>query len=212
MSEPTFTAVRVDLDGSDTRRALVSPERIHAILERAYGPKEGRDPAGPRIQWRLDDDLLLTVGPCTPDRRTLAEQLDVTSFRSKPYRPVLDAVKTGTTWRFALDANPASHTDQGTHSPFNEPDALAWLDRQGMKHGFHVTRDRLDRPEATVALSQIRFRRKTGDVRFVASRFDGILAIDDPDKTRDVMLAGLGKSKAFGFGFLTLSRVDTWQE
>lgn len=213
---PRFTAVRLDAGGFDTRMKLASPERMHAAIERSLGPKDGRDPDGARVQWRLDGATLLIASEGTPDRRTLAQEFDVIDQRTADYAPLLARVERGGRWAFRLRANAAYNLHKGCVPVAGDDNLLGWLDRQGARFGFHVTRDRLGRPEAMVARREnLSFAKGGGDGRRIvtlsATTFDGVLAVDDPDLVRRALTGGIGRAKAYGCGMLTLAEPREWQ-
>lgn len=208
-----ITAVTLDLTGSKTRRQLGSKERIHAIVERSLGPADGRDPNGIRNQWRLDDDVLFIVSQGTPDERTLREQFDILDFKSKSYDGLLDSLKSDTRWLFRVDANASYVVGGKYHSARGEDEVFAWLDRQGTKAGFHITRDRLGRPEARISQRPEEFHKKNGNrVVMVSTIVNGFLSIDNPEKFRTALIQGIGRGKAYGHGLITLAPAKTSEQ
>lgn len=210
-----FTAVTLNLDGPSTRNTLLSPERIHATIEKSLDLAGPRTQDEARTQWRLDGDTLLIVSDRTPDEKWIAQNMNVTRFRSKNYEGILNNLQANTRWVFRCKANATIKLSDGTKKydvPLcHENDLFAWMDRQGIRHGFHVTRDRLNRPELTIRKERVQFRKTTGKVTLATSIFDGILSIDDPDMFRNALLTGIGRAKAYGNGLITLARLKDYQ-
>lgn len=147
----------------------------------------------------------------------------------KDYQPVLDGVRTGRAYEFRLDANPmlnARRTKNGPTIPrrptLNEHDDRAWLLRMADHNGFEIP---LTTPEPSIlGLDQntkqthaftsehtqnTSFYRDDGKqgkrVTIVKASFRGVLLVTDPALFRQALVGGIGRSKAYGFGLLTLS-------
>ena len=112
-------------------------------------------------------------------------------------------------FQFALRANPvARHIDQTgkniTQALLNDDELLAWLHKQGEKHGFLPQ-------TASISLSR-RCRRCTSaqglpyTINDVV--FRGILSVTSSARLQQALEQGIGRSKAFGYGMLLLASLD----
>ncbi|MFR1323548.1 MAG: type I-E CRISPR-associated protein Cas6/Cse3/CasE [Ezakiella massiliensis] len=45
---------------------------------------------------------------------------------------------------------------------------------------------------------------KAANLKLVSATYEGILTITDLDKFKNALVSGIGKKKAYGFGFLTI--------
>lgn len=213
----------------DTMRALASPEIMHASI--MYGfPSIGRSPEE-RILWRIDNigsaTFLLIQSEGTPDLTHMVEQYgwpasDV-GWETLNYEPFLSEIKDGQSWRFRLAANP-------THSVMEEnggkrgkiypeigvKNQQKWLLSRAEKLGFEIPP--LPNSESIPSLfvkesSVKRFnkgrkdsknKRKTLTVNYAV--YEGVLNVIDSDLLVDSMRKGIGRSKAYGCGLLTLAK------
>src|SRR5207247_1467305 len=97
-----------------------------------------------------------------------------------------------------------------------------WLLRKGETGGFGVPGEWVDarHPETGDPIQLPNFRvdgipegrepnGKPGhEGAFLAVRFDGVLTVTDADTFRATVAGGIGSGKAFGFGLLSLARVE----
>jgi CRISPR system Cascade subunit CasE len=122
-------------------------------------------------------------------------------------------------YRFRLVANPTRDISvpqpDGTKKEMrvelrNEEDWYQWLNRKSGQHGFRVLRHDV-RPEVMNAAAAAPGKwtgRKNGTLITVAPvRFDGILEITDGTRFRETLLSGIGRSRAYGCGLLSVARL-----
>lgn len=132
----------------------------------------------------------------------------------KVYEPGFGA---GQRLRFRLAANPTRKLSQhsrerdgklvaekwiGKRVPVPADQLHGWLVRQAAAGGFSF-----DNESTTVQAGYI-FVSKTRDgkgQRLRSARYEGILAVTDPDKFHNTLVSGLGPGKAFGFGLLSVA-------
>ena len=218
-----FTRVRVNPRRRHARHALASLERLHAIIARSV--ESGRSGIQ-RPLWRLDKARgatlqLYIVSETTPDPTVLSAELDAGAedIASCAYEPFLDRLSIGQEWAFRLKANPTKSLKKpgvmgrGVRAGiWNVEEQLEWLDCRTCEYGFHLTINRLEMPEAAVRESgKVEFLRKGSIVTLSSAVYDGILAIDDPELVRGVLLNGIGRAKGYGFGLLTLAPLQSAQ-
>jgi len=67
-------------------------------------------------------------------------------------------------------------------------------------------------PRISIRVEGMQTHRKkedgSGEISHLAVRFDGLLRITDPVRFKDTLIRGIGPAKAFGFGLLSVARVD----
>lgn len=212
------------------RRDQANFYELHRTLMRGFPPEL---PADERVLFRLDEDgggrpLLLVQSRTAPDWGGLpAGYLSA----ADPFEPLPNpAVKCvqlafhpGQALRFRLRANPTVKKSggpgrQGQRVALAGEEAhLAWLARKGEDGGF--------RPLAGVNVADLGRvfgggrKRAGGDdtanaaagsrpaVELHVVQFDGLLAVTDPARFGQTLLAGIGSAKGFGCGLLSLARV-----
>lgn len=120
---------------------------------------------------------------------------------SPAVREVELAIAEGTRLSFRLRANPTVKREGKRRGLYGEAEQVAWLARKGTLHGFrvlHVT--------PTCEARMQRTRRHDDVVEHLAVRFDGELVVSDGSAIEDAVADGIGSSKGFGFGLLSLAR------
>ena len=191
------------------RRDLADAYEMHRTLARAFAPDESSAPA--RFLWRLEpprsgdvpSDVLVQSGMA--GRWSVVEALDGYTRALQPNKLVdLDAfVRAGMEYRFRLVANATVTRDGKRLGLLSEEEQLAWLSRQGGRHGFVV----LD----VIRLASTRLGARSGRDRpaltFQSARFEGLLTIEDPGKVASALTGGIGHGKAFGLGMLSLAPI-----
>jgi CRISPR system Cascade subunit CasE len=191
----------LDLQSAEARRDLFSPYEMHRSLLRGF--------AGPRaaagLLYRLETGAteaeVLTQSWVEPDWSQLpAGYLQ----RERPaavkwWTPEFAA---GQQLCFRLRANPTFRRGRRRLAWLREPEQLAWLDRQGERHGFRS----LEAWAGSEGLIQMkRAARGVAPITCQVVVFGGFLQVTDPEALARALAAGLGSAKAFGFGLLSLA-------
>lgn len=189
------------------RREAAEPYELHRTLMRAFGPRE----VAGRVLFRLDGPrdgvalVLLVQSQTEPD---WSHHVALTHYlcdqpESKQYQP---GFATGQRLRFRLRANPTVKRDGKRLGLLTEEKQLGWLTRKGEAGGFRVL---------GAAANEEGFlggRKEGGGGRHtlthLAVRYDGVLEVNDPARLLDTVRTGVGSGKAFGFGLLSLARVE----
>ncbi|MCI1935832.1 MAG: type I-E CRISPR-associated protein Cas6/Cse3/CasE [Bifidobacteriaceae bacterium] len=226
-----FTRIKLNPRDRRVRAALASPERFHAIIARATDGPATHDEAttsersaasDQRTLWRFDasrqgrrKDSLYIVSAMTPSAEILTSELGIESendFATCAYEPFLQRLETGQEWGFRLMANPTRSLPSGYKSVRGKreglvryDDQISWIETKASQNGFHMTVNRLERPEVIIRESaKVKFDRKSATVTLTKVVFEGILAIDNPERVRKALTEGIGRAKGYGYGLLTL--------
>jgi CRISPR system Cascade subunit CasE len=125
----------------------------------------------------------------------LAKPADVKAYE------LPDRLRAGQALRFRLRANPTltrSGKRRGLRSP---ADQIAWLNRQGDRHGFSVLGCALSQP------GLLRARQREGGNTITAQivTYDGHLRVEDAALLKMAIESGLGHAKALGLGLLSVA-------
>jgi len=213
------------------RRHLARPYELHRTLQRAIPPRNTE-----RMLFRVDSDtpshpVVLVQSQAEPnwselvfDGRWLAEPPSTKLF-DPPKQP---RIVTGQTLRFRLRANPTadrrlnpSDADSRRVGLWTEPEQLKWLLRKFGAAGCEV-RDLEDavaegRPCSNVVVipegrivtgKKLELDGSVAEASGVAAvRFEGHLRVVDVDRFAVTIANGIGRSKAFGFGLLSIAPV-----
>lgn len=213
-----------------TMKLLGSPQAMHAAVLAGFPP--GTDTSTPRgrVLWRADRPApdrveLFLVSPHEPCLVHLKEQAGWSTedaWQTRDYRPLLDGLRTGDRYGFRLVGNPTHRgkDSRGTSKVFAHVTVTQqqeWLLRKAGQHGFrlvdtvHEGADTDSGGTVPVMVSdrQIRrFRRAGGSVEVGTARFDGLLEVTDAETLRNALCHGIGRSKAYGCGLLTLAAAE----
>lgn len=189
----------------EARRDLANPYELHRTLARAFAPDEETAPA--RFLWRLEatanwqqPQLLVqsqTEGNWGP-LRDLPYYLQG-EVQEKRFAPE-QWLEQGRSYRFRLQANPTVTRDGKRRGLCSEEEQLAWLARQGERHGFSLV-------HALVSSSVMQHGRKGASrLSVLTATFEGYLQVVEPDVLRAALCAGIGPAKSLGCGLLSLGK------
>ena len=204
-----LSRVELDYKKEETMMALSALNRFHGAVERSF--------PGDKVKtlWRLDSyhgkKYILILSDTKPDMTNFIKQFGVEgkdpAWECKEYDSFMERVMDGTKWHFRLTANPtfSKASKDGSRgkitahtSPFYQK---KWLIDQGAKKGFA-----LDQNEFDIVQSQWQNFTKRGErtISILLITFEGILSVKDSSEFKKVLKDGLGRSKAYGAGLMTL--------
>ena len=225
-----LSCLELDQGSESTYRHIVSPYRIHALVEAACsgnaGSSSGESTEG-RILWRLDVSefsnaaRLFIVSPSAPDSDLLCKRLslDCSAIRTKEYDERLDGLQAGQLWTFRLKANPVRKVlvDKGLvkrdgvvgtlQAEVTSEQQIDWLLKRCEGYGFRIPLNAAGEPQVRVSQSRKeRFARSGKQVTLGTARYDGLLEISDAELFRKALVCGIGRAKGFGCGLLTIAK------
>lgn len=207
-----------------------SSYRIHAAVEAAFDEDSSRVCDQGRILWRVDDAIgrrdcvwLYVISPFPPNCSHIAEQSGMPEnavWESKPYDKVLESVSEGQRWQFRLKGNPVRTAlvdkgrikrqgIKGTRQAYvTNRQQIDWLLQRSRDHGFvvPVTKSGVEAVEVSHRRRE-QFVRNGQTVTLVTVQFDGVLEVVDAEAFRRTLGFGLGRSKGFGCGLLTIAPI-----
>lgn len=212
-------------------RVLASPHRMHGAVNLCFPPS-----ASPgRILWRVDRTpsatYLYIVSDIAPDATGFVEEHGwpaAGGWMTRDYTPLLERLRAGDSYVFRLTANPVRHlrpkdpdgaasdtaveavgAQRGRGQRWAHTTAahqLGWLVSRAPGWGFDVGVP--DTPTARIVeRRKFDFERKGNRVTIGLASFEGTLTITDSAVFRERLTAGIGPSKAYGCGMLTLAPV-----
>lgn len=187
-----LSRLTLDPRHSAARRDLASAYELHSTLARALEPDKS-------FLWRLEELTLLVQSSAHADWGRLEPGYLERPSESKPLK--LDRLAATSRHRFRLRANPTVTRDGKRHGLARLEDQLAWLERQGERHGFQLL-------GVTVSASdrvRVRKRQSNAPITLQAVTFDGHLEAIDPARLAAAVRSGLGHGKALGLGLLSLA-------
>lgn len=191
------------------RRDISDAYEMHRTLARAFSPDPATAPA--RFLWRLErradhqPSSVVLVQSARPANWSTLDSLAGYADEILPNKAVdLETlIQSGACCRFRLLANPTV-TRAGKRYGLTREDAqLAWIARQGERHGFSV----LGCIRGANEQLTVRQGRTGNRITLHTALFEGILQVVDTETLRQGVLNGFGHGKALGLGMLSLARI-----
>ncbi|WPP45717.1 type I-E CRISPR-associated protein Cas6/Cse3/CasE [Pseudomonas sp. AN-1] len=201
-----LTRLTLDPRSAQARRDLSDAYEMHRTLARAFVTDAQSQPA--RFLWRLEAGSNAWTAPVVLVQA--AAEADWSALQALPnylQRPVENKrlaleewIEGGSRYRFRLQANPTVARNGKRYGLAGEAEQLAWLGRQGERHGFSVE-------AALVTASDLLTSRK-GEGRISVQRacFEGVLKVQCLESFSRALTTGIGPAKAFGCGLLSVAR------
>ena len=220
---------KIDLDPTRraTRRYLGSPQVMHAVVMKATKGGQGEGPG--RVLWRVDQGVttsLYLLSPSEPDCTQLVTEAGAagTQARTLDYSPLLDRLAPGQLWAFRLTANPSYSSPRGPgvrgkrYGHVTVEQQRQWLVSRTAGYGFELVPVADTDPDRTDSVVVVRrecpvFNRNRPNegrhARVTINRtvYEGVLHVTDAEVRHRVLVTGIGRSKAYGCGLMTLARV-----
>ena len=204
-----------------SRQALAFPQMMHAAVLGSFPPifEDENERERARVLWRIDTESMRTwlyvLSEIKPDFQHIVEQFgwrdSEQSCKTKEYDSFLNRLQVGQRWHFRLHANPV-RTVAGKRVPLTLVQQKLWMREQAKRCGFSLAYSDIGVEEhdtfEVAYRSTIGFKKLPGDkeqVTLSVATFEGLLIVEDADKLRLALRAGIGKAKAYGCGLLTLA-------
>lgn len=211
MSPLFLSRLELDLRHRSARRDVADAGQLHRTVQRACPVPDGTP--SPRRATNLlhrvekgRTGIRILVQSTSPqswghvDRYADVATRDISALLDPTHHPP------GTHYRFRLDASPSASLNYPAHGlrrnrvPLTDPaDWDAWLHRQAQRHGFELVAS----PRATL-LGKRHDRGKRPAAVTTVVRFDGHLQVTDPAAFTHALATGIGPSRAYGCGLLSL--------
>ena len=205
-----LSRIEIDAKRYDTRRALSSPQILHAAVESCFPAKDDKD----RKLWRLDCLqgclYLLILSPEKPDFSQFSRQFcsEGITGDTKDYLLLLAMVDSGLRFHFRLRANPVHSVAEKkgvrgkVYAHVTVEQKRDWLIKKAPACGFRSDTEMFD----VVETDLMRFWRngKARPVEISAAVFEGELEVTDSDMFVKALTEGVGRAKAYGCGLLTI--------
>lgn len=210
------------------RKYLGSPQAMHAVVMSATGGHDGNGPG--RVLWRVDRGMttaLYILSPVEPDCSQLVAEAGTagTQARTLDYSPFLASLDAGQLWAFRLAVNPSYSASRGPgvrgqrYGHVTVEQQRQWFIDRVPRFGFellpvdHADGEGTDEAVLVAYRERPVFNRRRpggeGYDRVTINRtvYEGVLRVTDPEPLRRALIAGIGRSKAYGCGLMTLARV-----
>lgn len=207
-----LSRVKIDVNNRQKIKDLDHLGAYHSWVEDSY-PGEVKVGERSRKLWRIDylgdDSYLIVLSKEKPDLEKLEKYGVADSAETKDYSVLLNQLRTGDKLRFRLVLNPVVSLSQGKMKgergrviPLVTADQqLQYLKERSSQHGFSVNDDEVMITDRGFELLK---RKNHKALKICKASYGGFLTIEDLERFKAVLVNGLGKKKAYGFGLLTV--------
>lgn len=202
------------------QKELGNPYEMHRTLLQAFGTNR----ADANVLHRLDADpysgtlSLLVQSTQKPNWQRVTQKGQGNYLQAEPAAKELNlSLKAGQFFRFRIVANPSAKRDGKRHALYKEEDQIRWLRTKATGsveikrpgNGFELidvnvrklgNQSGWVKPKSNGAETQGKHK-----LTFQAIQFDGLLKVTDPETFSQALTHGIGPSKAFGCGLLSLA-------
>ena len=198
---PIMSMLSLNRTHPAARRDIVKRDRMHKTLCIIVGASRS---AG-NILWRYEHDhsngpAVLLQSTVTPDPQTILAGYG-TLEGAHDMAPHLARLAAGQSVRYRLIANPVVNVARSNRRrPVSRSMIPDWWRTHARTVGLSPNLDAL-----RVSSSSEPHPKNSKAILFCA-RLDGIATIDDADHLREAILTGIGPSKPYGCGLLTVSK------
>lgn len=194
-----LSKISMDLSRREVALDLADRDRLHRKMLLLFpdfpgGAPNARERLG--ILFRVEAPIILLQSKIAPVDTRIPAGYKITA--TKDVSQVYSSVSSGKEYRFRLEANVA-YRDSETRRrrPLEtEEDIDEWIHRKGAQGGFQVVDYGME------ILPPILARKG----RFTATRFDGVLKVNDPTSFTKILADGVGPAKVYGLGMLSVGR------
>ena len=184
--------IDIDLSNSDRANHLHQNREVIAGIIKKFAPNS---------LYRFEDNAqtLIMVTSDAVDSKGLARELHiaVSDIYVSDYNKILDDQLTAKIHKFAICMNSVAANDGKRHAVANK-DVENWFKARGESNGFKVVN----------MTNSVEFRANGKNCTPICMReITGELVITDKAKFEDMLLCGIGKSKAYGCGLMLLDNL-----
>lgn len=191
------------------RRDLGDAYEMHRTLVRAFAPDP--ETAPPRFLWRLETDMAMNspanvlVQADVPADWSLIAALSgyATKIQGNKQVDLGGFILAGGRYHFRLKANPTVTRAGKRYGLTSEDEQLAWLARQGERHGFSV----LGCVRGCSERIQVRQGNSGHRITVHSVLLDGMVEVQEVAIFEQVVRNGLGHAKALGMGLFSIAKV-----
>lgn len=204
-----LSRVEIDTNNRQKIKCLTHLGAYHNWVEQSF-PQEISVGKRSRKLWRIDQlggkTYLLIVSKELPDFEALCRYGVEGTVQSKDYDRFLDKLKNGTKCLFRVVLNPVvalphSGDKRGRIMPhITVEQQRNYLLKRASEHGFYISNDEF----SIVEREFVNWHKGKDHVRLSRVTYEGLLTIENIDDFRTLLIEGMGKKKAYGFGMMTV--------
>lgn len=214
-----LSKLTLNLRNHQVRSEIASPYEMHRTLLKAYVKNEATTEN--RILFRIEPpqnrnisagvNILVQSNTIEPNWNNILS-INQNYFLTEPKtkKVELKYLHLGL-YKFKTTVNPTIKRNHKRYGLYKEEEQIAWLVRKGENHGFipiltHCNSFTIGNKTKTSNAKNNPIRKS--DIYHLGVNYEGILNITNSQKFLDALASGIGSAKAFGFGLLTISKID----
>lgn len=213
-----LSRVEIDLYNRKTLRDLDHLGCYHGWIEDSFSDDRNKSKADrSRKLWRIDTikdkSYLLILSEDKADFNSLEKYGVKGTAACKSYDEFLDSLKEGMRANFRIKLNTVKSIrdkdnpgKRGQLVPVPLDELNDFFMARTEKNGFTVRPDEftITSRDEEVFVRHDEDKAKAANLKLVSATYEGVLTIADLDKFKNALVSGIGKKKAYGFGFLTI--------
>ena len=190
------------------QKDLGNPYQLHRTIMKAFPDNLKENNSNGRILFRINKNgnkrypSVLIQSLLCPDWSYLINNgdylLEDPVFKQFNYPNFTKGAK----FWFRLFGNPTKKVNGKRIGMYKEDEQYNWLQRKGKQGGFRLFHVSINRKEEVRAKAN----KNSKKITLYGVQFEGVLQVVDSKKFETSMLNGIGSGKAFGLGFLTISK------
>lgn len=193
-----------------TRTLLSSPHKIHGAVNYGFVENIITNPAEGRILWRVEqltrDPYLLVSSPHLPDFAHIQERYgwETAPQQTKHIKNFIEQIQTGEKYLFRTTANPVIVSKKRRIPHITDTHIKNWFSEKMFSLGIQANPDDFYISNTTGTSFK---RNANSKVTLNTATFQGKLQVVDNEKLKKILAHGYGKSKAYGCGLFSLSKI-----
>ena len=198
-----ISKITLNPERTATRKLISEPRSIHGMIQKSFHED------AERILWSLDtsqrDPVIYVLSPDEPSTEHIVERYGRVNDRkgiiTKNYDVLLDALEIGKVFRMKAVLNPTITVAKKRVPIVGYENLCHWLENRSEINGFKIV--------SSIDISNEKvmdIRKKDTRITLNTATFEANIEITDENLFRNVLINGLGRGKAYGLGFVTVSR------
>ncbi len=198
----------LNLISYQVQKELGNPYQLHRTIMNAFPDNLKEKKRDARVLFRIEKEknkpypsVLIQSSLC-PDWNFLIKRknylLRDPVFKQFDY----PQFKIGNKYWFRIFANPTKKVKGKRVGFYKKEDQYNWFKRKADLAGFNILYVNITRKEEITS----KVNKNAKKMIFYSVQFEGALQVIDPKLFRTALKYGIGSGKAFGFGFLTISK------
>lgn len=188
-----------------TRKLIAQPRSIHGMVQKAFAEESGR------LLWSLDlsrrDPVIYLLSPEKPSTEHIVERYgranDQLGIITKDYSPLLAALEEGKRFHLKTQLNPTVTVAKKRVPVVGQANLIDWFTARSEPNGFRVSSPVKVGSERVMSISK---PESNNPLTLAVAEFEAIIEVADVAKFKEALINGVGRGKAYGLGFLMVSK------